>query len=289
MLANLSEIPQSKYDLKALTLTDEAKQQLELGKIFSAFLNVIYDLDDGFNKIKAPKSANTILANSAIALGLLRTTLVLAGKFGRRPSWSIGLDLDYQPLPAGLEALILELGEVISGKKSDLFLPSASDGNMPVVRPSVRAAAAAALHVLIELKILPAEQAATLISEYLFAQWICRVDHETHERHPIPADTVQDWRKRREKQTTQFRDFFANSVKFISVRVGYKPKDMTSDEAFSNRDITLDVTETPLLPPSPFLQFPLYLPARLRGGNLSGADRRVITVLDSINTLLRII
>jgi hypothetical protein len=211
ILAELAHLPQSRYDLEALKLTDETMRYIELGRIFDSLLQVLCGLNVAFEVNKQMHPGRDIRAYSISALEVLRDALDKVRKTGDKRNLPF-------PLPVGLEALVIELEEVSAGKKSTLFLPNAPEQSK--VKLAVRAAAAAALHVLIEQQILPAEQAAWQISDHLFnIKKISRADAEAHEHYPVPPDTIQDWRNRRDRQPEHFREVFSRSVQYITLQL----------------------------------------------------------------------
>src|SRR5262249_42693719 len=124
---------------------------------------------------------------------------------------------------------------------------------------------------------------AEWISGYLFSVSICRIDPETHQQHPIPADTIHGWRNRRDQQAAQFLDLFARCVKYISLQC--RPKNLAEE-------ITLDVNSPPLADRSMFEfvdNLPISLQERIEE-DLSDRDLRgVISVLEALNHLLKLI
>jgi hypothetical protein len=158
---------QSEIKSSVNALADQKQEEeislMALGVIFREFLERIFDVDRKFVDGDRPKSAYNLRGYSLEILEALRLALGKADNAGQKLLLTPeGLSPDGIPLPAGLEALVIKMGEVQAGRKSSFFAPNAGEQNK--VRHSVRAAAAAALHVLIEDRLAPVDFAARYVS-----------------------------------------------------------------------------------------------------------------------------
>jgi len=214
------------------------KEQRKLAQIFENLINSLHELDQAYLQESYPRTAANVRTYSIKAIEALRQALATAVKAGKGRLYSGFLSLVPEGLPlAGLEALAVELAEVNAGKKSALFSPNSVESAK--VRLSVRAAAAAALHVLVENQLAPVEIAAEKISEVLFKASIFRIDAETHQRLPIPVATIIDWRKDRDTHSPEYRKLFMRSKAFIGDTLLDDP--FVENPTAKKTDIALDL------------------------------------------------
>lgn len=197
---------------------------IRLGEVFEQFLQSVTELNEEFLSERHPQPAVNVRTYSLKALRLLKGAIDKVLMSGEKSYWMTQTRVYAAPLPAGLEPLMIELEEVNAGKKSTLFFPNAAEQNK--VRLSVRAAAAAALDILVSdtyshiaSPIAPLDDAAELISKKLFALSIFRVDPETHKHVPIPPATIIDWRNTRKTHSKEFSNLRTRNLIFIGAQL----------------------------------------------------------------------
>jgi hypothetical protein len=206
---------------------ETARQELELGpgldpaiaRAFEGTLKFANDFQELIAKLKALNAEYLLTDNSyPITAVKVRAFAIMALDVLRKY-------LPENVLPAVLEVLAVELSEVNAGRNSSLFQPDASDTSK--VRLTVRAASAAALHVLVQHGLASVERGAALISKQLFYLSISRVS-ASGEVFPIPPATIIDWRKHRKANSPEFLGLFARFTDRINRLIADRGGDASS-------------------------------------------------------------